>query len=83
MHFKIYSKLHCPYCVRAKRLLEAEGDSYEELLVGEDISREELLELIPNARTVPQIFLESDTGSKYIGGYTELAAWHQGGRNGL
>lgn len=77
----IYSKDYCPYCVRAKALLNKLGIEYDEFVIGEPgskvlesnqqwASREDLLERAPNARTVPQIWLDGE----HVGGYTELAA---------
>jgi glutaredoxin 3 len=71
-HFTLYTKPSCPYCVQAKRLIERKGDSYDELELGKDATREQLLERAPGARTVPQIFLDEEL----IGGFTELAEWY-------
>ena len=64
----IWSKYHCPYCDQAKALLKQKGIEVEERKIGDGYTKEELLEAIPTARTVPQIFLED----QYIGGFTEL-----------
>lgn len=66
----VWSKEQCPYCVQAKQLLTAKGVAFEErnLSTGE-WTKEQLLEAVPNARTVPQIFLEG----QLIGGFQELA----------
>lgn len=64
----VWSKYHCPYCDQAKALLSQKGIPFEERKIGDGYTREELLEAIPNARTVPQIFLDD----KLIGGFTEL-----------
>jgi glutaredoxin len=70
MTAEVYGSPWCGYCRRAKSLLKAKGIAYEEILVDEDISREELSRKIGRpALTVPQIFLDGE----YIGGYTELA----------
>lgn len=66
----IWSKPSCPFCVRAKTLLEQKGIEYEERVIGSGWSKEQLLESVPNARTVPQIFLDG----ALIGGYTDLRA---------
>jgi thioredoxin reductase (NADPH) len=68
MRAVIYSKDDCPYCDRAKTLLETKQIEYEEIKVGKDITREEFLEKFPNVRTVPQIYLDES----YIGGYDSL-----------
>ena len=64
----IYGKEGCSYCERARALCESQGLKFEYLIMGEDYSRETLLETFPGAKTVPQIVVN---GSK-IGGYTEL-----------
>ena len=64
----VWSKDACPFCVQAKALLEARGIEFEERNISTDWTREQLLEAVPNARTVPQIFLDDEL----IGGFTEL-----------
>jgi glutaredoxin 3 len=64
----VWSKNACPFCVQAKALLEARGIEYEERNVSKDWTKEQLLEAVPTARTLPQIFLDDN----YIGGFTEL-----------
>ena len=66
----VWSKYHCPYCDQAKALLTQKGISFEEKKIGDGYSKEELLEAVPNARSVPQIFLDGEL----IGGFTELKA---------
>ena len=64
----IWSKENCPYCVQAKALLAQKEFEVEERNISKDWTKDQLLEAVPNARTLPQIFL----GDKYIGGFTEL-----------
>jgi glutaredoxin 3 len=64
----VWSKDACPFCVQAKALLESKGIEYEERNVSQDWTREQLLEAVPTARTVPQIFLDGEL----VGGFTEL-----------
>jgi len=64
----VWSKDACPFCVQAKALLEAKGIEYEERNINKDYTKEQLLESVPTARTLPQIFLDDE----YIGGFTEL-----------
>jgi len=64
----VWSKDFCPFCVQAKTLLESRGIEYEERNVSLDWTREQLLEVVPNARTLPQIFLDEEL----VGGFTEL-----------
>ena len=73
----IYSKFHCPFCVRAKALLDEKGVGFNEF----DITmggpkREEMLERAPGASTVPQIFI----GDTHIGGCDELMALEASGK---
>jgi len=68
MNAIIWSKYNCPYCDQAKALLTQRGIKYEERKIGDGYTREELLEAVPNARTVPQIFINN----QLIGGFTEL-----------
>jgi glutaredoxin 3 len=64
----VWSKYHCPYCDQAKALLTQKGIEFEEKKIGDGFTKEDLLEAVPSARTVPQIFLDG----KLIGGFTEL-----------
>lgn len=66
----VWSKDNCAFCVRAKQLLERHGIEFEERKIGNGYTKEDLLNAVPTARTVPQIFLDEE----YVGGYTELAA---------
>ena len=64
----VWSKDQCPYCAQAKSLLESHGIEYEERNVSQEWTREQLLEAVPTARTLPQIFLDEEL----VGGFTEL-----------
>jgi glutaredoxin-related protein len=64
----VWSKYHCPYCDQAKALLKSKGIEFEERKIGDGYTKEDLLEAVPTARTVPQIFLDEEL----IGGFTEL-----------
>ena len=70
----VWSKNQCPFCVQAKALLESRGIDYEERNVMHEWTKEQLLEAVPTARTLPQIFLDEN----YIGGFTELKRHLQG-----
>ncbi|MDE2410632.1 MAG: glutaredoxin 3 [Sphingomonadales bacterium] len=74
---EIYTKWGCPYCVRAKALLDAKGVTYEEY----DITlggpkKAEMLDRVPGAMTVPQILI----GGQPIGGSDDLHALDQAGK---
>lgn len=68
MEALVYSKKPCPYCEQAKTLLTRKNISYRELDVTIPEVLDQLRNLIPGAKTVPQIFIEGT----YVGGYTEL-----------
>ena len=66
----VYTTPSCPFCVRAKRLLDARGITYDEIDVATDVKlRDDLVERT-GRRTVPQIFIDG----RSIGGFEELAA---------
>jgi len=64
----VWSKYNCPYCDQAKSLLKAKGYQIEERKIGDGYTKEELLEAVPSARSVPQIFLDE----AHVGGFDEL-----------
>ena len=64
----VWSNVGCHFCEMAKTLLEQKGIEYEERNIAIDWKVEQLLEAVPNARTVPQIFVDD----KYIGSYDNL-----------
>ncbi|VAW91752.1 hypothetical protein MNBD_GAMMA21-2779 [hydrothermal vent metagenome] len=66
----MYCTRFCPYCVRAKDLLEHKGIEYDEISVDSDrVKRQEMMQL--SGRTsVPQIFI----GEDHIGGCDDLYA---------
>jgi glutaredoxin len=70
----VWSKDACPFCDQAKGLLKMKGIEFEEHRIGHGYTKEDLLEAVPTARTVPQIFLDGNL----IGGFTELKAHLQG-----
>jgi glutaredoxin 3 len=64
----VWSKYNCSFCDQAKALLQQQNIPFEERKIGDGWTKEELLEAVPSARSVPQIFLD-DT---LVGGFTEL-----------
>lgn len=64
----VWSQENCAYCDQAKMLLDLKGITYEERRIGEEWTKKQLLEQVPTARSVPQIFLDGE----YVGGYNEL-----------
>jgi glutaredoxin 3 len=67
----IYTKFACPFCVRAKRLLDQKGAVYvEHDVTAAGPERSEMMARAPDAMTVPQIFI----GDVHVGGSDDLAA---------
>jgi glutaredoxin len=64
----VWSKYHCQYCEQAKALLKQKGIEFEERKIGDGWTKEDLLEVVPTARTVPVIFLNDE----YVGGFEQL-----------
>ena len=74
---EIYTKAFCPYCSRAKALLEAKGVQYREISVdfGGKL-REQMIQRARGRTTVPQIFIREH----HIGGCDDLFALDRAGR---
>ena len=70
----VWSKDSCPFCIQAKALLKQKNIAVEERNINKDWTREQLLEAVPDARTLPQIFIDD----KLVGGFTELRKHLQG-----
>lgn len=68
--FTIYTKQHCPFCLRAKELIDSKGHSYEEVLVTtpDQLPR-------PEFRTVPQIIFNETR--EFVGGYNHLVEFYR------
>ena len=71
----VYSTRICPYCVRAKALLDGKHVPYTEVLVDQDPTK--LAEMMQKSgrRTVPQIFV----GDRHVGGFDDLYALDSAG----
>jgi glutaredoxin 3 len=73
----IYTTPICPYCVRAKRLLEQKKAPFEEIDVSRDFGlRQAMVQKAGGRMTVPQIFI----GETHIGGCDELYALEREGK---
>lgn len=74
----IYSKVTCPYCIRAEKILKAHNvTNYEK--IGIDTNREARAEMIERSNgrtTVPQIFINGE----HIGGCDDLQALEREGK---
>jgi glutaredoxin 3 len=73
---KVYTKRNCPYCVRAKALLDRKGVAYEEIDAEHDEALRTWLVETSGQRTVPQIFV----GERSLGGFTDVDALERQGR---
>jgi glutaredoxin 3 len=75
-NIEVYSSHNCPWCDRAKALLESKGLDYKEINISKDHVK--ALGMIERSgrRTVPQIFIDDEP----IGGFDELSALNQAGK---
>lgn len=71
----IYTTRFCPYCVRAKALLDSKCVSYEEVAVDSDGKQRTIMEQRSGQTSVPQIFI----GEQHIGGCDDLHALEAAG----
>jgi glutaredoxin 3 len=88
MNAEIYTKTMCPYCVKAKKILTQLNIPYEEYLISVNITeqspganqhyvtRAQLLERAPDAKTVPQIWIDG----RHVGGCDDLEAEVKAGK---
>lgn len=72
----IYTTHTCPYCVKAKKLLDHKGVSYTEIDVSDEQDRIKMIERAGGRRTVPQIFI----GDTHVGGCDDLYALEKDGK---
>lgn len=64
----VYGTARCPYCVRARGLLDRKGIAYTDIRLEQQPERRQEMERLSNRRTVPQIFIDE----MHIGGSDEL-----------
>ncbi len=67
---EIFCTPFCPYCVRAKKLLEQKNVEYEDIRVDQEPDRHKEMITRSNRTSVPQIFIDDD----HVGGCDELFA---------
>lgn len=72
----MYSTRFCPFCMMARRLLDAKGVRYEEISVDGDAGMRRKMQEVSGRHTVPQVFI----GERHVGGYDELAAAERAGQ---
>jgi glutaredoxin 3 len=74
---EIYTTKVCPFCLKAKKLLDSLGASYQEISVDDEEDRKKMVERTGGARSVPQIFIE---GKLVDGGCDGLYDLHKEGK---
>ncbi|HVR53947.1 MAG TPA: glutaredoxin 3 [Pseudorhodoferax sp.] len=68
---RMYTTAWCPYCVRAKQVLQAKGVvQIEEIRIDTDAAERQKMMDLTGRRTVPQIFV----GDTHVGGCDDLIA---------
>lgn len=65
----MYATATCPYCTRARRLLDRKGVPFTEIPVDRDPTQWDLMYERSRRDTVPQVFV----GDQHLGGYDDLA----------
>ena len=74
---ELYTKATCPYCARARRLLDDKGVGYDEYEISQDSDkRAEMIQRSNGRTTVPQIFIDG----RHVGGSDDLAELESTGR---
>jgi len=73
---EIYTWSRCPFCIRAKALLDRKGVEYTEYCIdGDEEARAKMSQRANGQRSLPQIFIED----RHIGGSDDLYAWEDRG----
>jgi glutaredoxin 3 len=73
---EIYTKIHCPYCLRAKELLRIKGAAFVEYVIDDDTPRTVEMQRRSGRQSVPEIFINN----RCIGGCIELFELDEDGR---
>ena len=79
--FYIYSNSECPFCTKAKDLLDSLGYAYISMELGWDHPTLIRLKEQMNWKTIPMIFEIVGRDHKFVGGYTDLSAYLGGNDN--
>jgi glutaredoxin 3 len=73
---ELYTTIFCPYCARARALLERKGVAYTDIdILEEPVRRSEMIRRAGGRTTVPQIFINGE----HIGGSDDLVALDRAG----
>lgn len=74
---ELYTTMFCPYCARARNLLQKKGVRFTDIdVMGDEDKREEMIARAGGRQTVPQIFIDG----RHIGGSDELVALDRDGK---
>ena len=73
---KMYSTRFCPYCIRARMLLDSKGVAYTDIGVDADPQLRREMMSLSGRRTVPQIWIDD----LHVGGFDDLASLERQGR---
>ena len=74
---EMYATMWCPYCARARALLQKKGVGYTEIDIdGEPRRRDEMIRRAGGRTSVPQIFIDG----RHIGGCDDLYALDAAGK---
>lgn len=74
---ELYTTVFCPYCARARSLLQKKGVPYSDIdVMADDDKRTEMIARAGGRCTVPQIFIDG----RHVGGSDELAALDRDGK---
>ena len=76
-NIEIYTWSRCPFCIRAKALLDRKGANYTEYCIdGDEAARDQMADRTQGRRSVPQIFIND----QHIGGCDEIHALERQGQ---
>lgn len=78
MKAKVFSKVGCPYCVNAKRVLNSKNIPFEEIMFdGVSVTKDSISKEVGRSiSTLPQILIDG----VYVGGYSELVTFLDGNK---
>ena len=65
--FKVFTRKNCKYCYKVKQVIELTGNSYEELTLGKDFTRDDFISKFGSGSTFPQVIYEDE----HLGGCTD------------
>jgi len=71
MKIEMFTQDLCGYCLLASKEFESRGWTYITHNIKHEENLNNLKELVPNVRTVPQIWIDDE----HVGGYDDLSEW--------